>query len=300
MPRFQPSSLGYLASVSLFLLAASSAQATDVPAGVGTLQAAIDAASPGDHLVLAEGTYVGPVVVNKPLRLSCVGVFSCVIDANCEAPVALDIVADHVRVQPRGKLASISVVRGTATQIRIADHGNVELRGRIVASVPEESPCGTEQTAIEVSGASSNVKLVGALTYDSPEAGILLSGLAVGAKVQIKKCLGIENGAGIAIRHSASGAKPGAAGIVIDQATLVANDVAVDVVDSDGIRIKRATLRRGNETPPVAGISFDATSGGNRVANCDSDPPPETLGFPDAGTNNCGSHNLNVALTPCS
>ena len=96
-----------------------------------------------------------------------------------------------------------------------------------------------------MSGASSNVKIVGALTYDSPEAGILLSGLAIGAKVQIKKSFGIESGAGIAIRHSASGAKPGAAEIVIDQAALVGNGIAVDVVDSDGIRIKRSTLRRG-------------------------------------------------------
>jgi nitrous oxidase accessory protein NosD len=299
MRRFQPLSMVFLASVSMFLLAASSARATDVPAGVGTLQAAIDAASPGDHLVLSDGTYVGPVVVNKPLRLSCVGPYSCVIDANCEAPVALDIAADHVRVQSRGKFASFSVLRGATTQIRIADHRNVELR-RIVASVPEESPCGTEQTAIEVSGASSNVKIVGALTYDSPEAGILLSGLAIGAKVQIKKSFGIESGAGIAIRHSASGAKPGAAEIVIDQAALVGNGIAVDVVDSDGIRIKRSTLRRGDASPPVTGISFDATSDGNRVVNCDSDPPPQTLGFSDAGTDNCGNHNLNVALTPCS
>jgi hypothetical protein len=300
MRRCRPSSIRILGFLLASQLAASVASATDVPAGVGTLQAAIDAASPGDDLVLTGGTYVGPVVVNKPLRLSCVSPLSCFLDANCEAPVALDIAADHVRVQSRGKIANFSVLRGATTQIRIADHRQVELRTRIVATVSEESPCGTEQTGIEVSGTSSNVKLVGTLSYDSPRAGILLSGLGLDARVQIKKCLGIDNGAGIAIEHSASGAKPGAAGIVIDHATLVANGIAVDVVDSDGIRIKRSTFRAGDASPPVTGVSFDGTSDGNRVVKCDSDPAPQTLEFPDAGTNNCGQHNLNVALTPCS
>jgi nitrous oxidase accessory protein NosD len=299
MRHCRPSSIRILGFLLAPLLAASTASATDVPAGVGTLQAAIDAASPGDHLVLTGGTYVGPVVVNKSLRVSCVGAVPCFIDANCEAPVALDVAADRVRVESRGYV-SLSVLRGATTQVRIADHHKVELRASIVATVPEESPCGTEQTGIEVSGTSSHVKVVGALSYDSPGAGILLSGLAAGANVKIKKRLSVDNGAGIAIQHSASGAKAGAAGIIIDQATLVGNGIGVDVVDSDGIRIKRSLLTRGDASPPLTGISFDATSDGNRVAKCTSDSPPQPLVYSDTGTDNCGQHNQSVALTPCS
>ncbi|MGP2490651.1 nitrous oxide reductase family maturation protein NosD [Mesorhizobium sp. PUT5] len=48
---------------------AAGAAEISVPAGVAPLQAAVDAASPGDVLRLAPGEHLGPVVLSKPLTL---------------------------------------------------------------------------------------------------------------------------------------------------------------------------------------------------------------------------------------
>ena len=92
----------------LLAVSATNARAakTDVFPGNGTLQAAIDAASPGDTLILHSGpfsgTYSGPVVVDKDgLTLRIAGDFPVTgvqIDADCAAPIALDIAADGIRV----------------------------------------------------------------------------------------------------------------------------------------------------------------------------------------------------------
>jgi nitrous oxidase accessory protein len=63
------------ASTGLLLLAVAwvtraGAATVLVPPGTGTLQSAVDAAAPGDTLQLDPGTYAGPVVVTKALRIA--------------------------------------------------------------------------------------------------------------------------------------------------------------------------------------------------------------------------------------
>src|SRR5262249_35669523 len=111
--------LAYLVTVVLAVPGAS-ATTVDVFPGVGTLQAAIDAASDGTKIRMHPGTYTGPVTVNKhAVKLVSYpdvppggGV---IIDGGCAAAVALDIAADGVRLQVgklQGSPGVISVVRG--------------------------------------------------------------------------------------------------------------------------------------------------------------------------------------------
>lgn len=271
---------------------------TVVDPGVGTLQAAIDAASPGDALLLDDGTYVGPVVVDKPLRITCIGV--CEIDANCEAPIALDIASDRVlirSVDPRGVL---SVMHGTDTQIRIANHTKVELRTRIGALKTFLDSCGTERVGIEVSGTSSKVKLLDVRTLFLQGPGLLLSGLAPRAGVKVVFFGGTENGAGIVVENSAVGSKRGASGITIDKATLVDNDVGIQVVGTDGLRVTRANFVTSVDHPGLIGITLDASSNRNVLSKSDwNDRSGTGTSEIDAGTGNCGFANDGFGFASC-
>lgn len=296
-------SLGPVSAVSLLLLLSTSGTpvwaTTEVFPGAGTLQAAIAAASPGDQLLLHGGTYVGAVVVDKPLRLTCTGPTACAVDGNCEAPVAFDIAADHVLVRTVGNSTNFDVSRGTSTQIRIANHQKVELRTRVNTFVPVQSPCGTEQNGIEVSGTSHHVKLTDTRGIFHPGAGLVLSGLGPKAQVQVRSYVGLDNGVGMSIIGCAPGAKAGGAGIVIDRTTISENDVGIQVVNSDGVRIKRSGISIGNHPAPVVGLSFDGTSDNNRVTQCESQPSFMGITHPNDGTGNCGHLNTYIDLPAC-
>ncbi len=269
-----------------------------VPPGTGTLQAAIDAAAPGANLVLGDGTYVGPVVVNKPLRITCVG--GCYIDADCAAPIALDIAADGVLIRSAGNSGVLTVDRGTHTQIRIADHRKVELRTRIGAIKLFLGSCGTEQNGIEVSGTSSKVKLVDVRAFLNPGVGLLLSGLAARPAVKVSLFYGTENGTGIAVENSAVGAGLGRSGIDVDRATLVDDGVGIRVVGSDGLRVKRTLVVESADHAGLVGISLDAGSNRALVLHSDwVDHSGTGDAYVDAGTGSCGRRNAGFDLPTC-
>jgi nitrous oxidase accessory protein NosD len=80
--------------------------------GIGTLQAAIDTASPGDELRLADGIYTGAVVIDKSLEINCDGATNlCIIDALCAAPIAVDVSADDVTIATKTAWSSSSAER---------------------------------------------------------------------------------------------------------------------------------------------------------------------------------------------
>lgn len=273
--------------------------ATMVDPGVGTLQAAIDAAAPGDALLLGAGTYVGPVVIDKPLRITCVG--ECYIDANCEAPIALDIASDRVLVRSAAPDGVLQIHRGTHTQIRIANHSKVDLRSRVSAVKLFLNSCGTEQVGIEVSGTSSKVKLLGVRAFNHLGAGLLLSGLAPRPGVKVGSFVGTENAAGIAVENSAVGSKRGASGILIDDALLVDNDIGIRVAGSDGLRVKRTLIVANADHPGLVGITLDAGSNRNVVAKSDwNDRSGTGTSIVDAGTANCGLSNVGFTLASCN
>jgi nitrous oxidase accessory protein NosD len=294
--RSVSSTLSLLAAL-LFPLPASAA--TTVSPGLGTLQAAIDAATPGAVLLLTGGSYVGPVVVDKPLNIACASI--CLIDANCEAAVALDIASDRVMLRGAGKHGSIQVFRGTDTQIRIANHSKVDLRAGVVGLKLSLNSCGTEQVGIEVSGTSSKVKLLDARGVNNPRAGLLLSGLAARPKVQVRRYSGDTNGSGILVENSAVGSKRGKSGITIDKSTFVDNAVGLAVVGSDGLRVTKSLFIANTGVVGAVGITLDATSDGAVVSKCEWDDRSGTgTSETDAGTGTCGFGNKGFGFPSCS
>jgi nitrous oxidase accessory protein NosD len=119
--------LRFTVPIATLLLAAlpsgGLAETIKVPPGIGTLQAAIDAAAPGDVLQLEPEDYFGAVpvkyfgavVVNKAVRVQGPGR----IVADCTDPIALDITADGVQ------LSQLNVARFAVSGIRIAGRSRV-------------------------------------------------------------------------------------------------------------------------------------------------------------------------------
>lgn len=271
--------------------------ATQVPPGTGTLQAAIDAAAPGAVLLLPGGSYVGPVVVDKPLHLLCAT--NCFIDANCEAPVALDIASDRVLLRAMGKDSSIQVFRGTDTQIRIANHAKIDLRRAFGFKLSLNS-CGTEQVGIEISGTSSKVKLRDALGVNNPHAGLLLSGLTSRPSVLVRTYSASENAAAIMVENSAVESKRGTSGITIDEATLVDNGVGIAVVGSDGLRVRKSLFVANAQMVNPVGIALDAASDGAVVSKSRWEDRSGTgTSETDAGTGSCGFSNVGFGFASC-
>lgn len=117
-----------------------------VSPGVGTLQAAIDAASPKDQLRLQAGTYTGPVTVNKSLKISGYGDTPCVIDGDCAAAAAVDVAADGVSIASKKAIARLRIIRGTDTSLRVSNSHKVQLSKLQLDGSFSDVPCGTETT----------------------------------------------------------------------------------------------------------------------------------------------------------
>jgi nitrous oxidase accessory protein NosD len=296
-----------LALVSSVLIIATvpvrraSAATIDVPPGAGTLQAAIDSANPGDTVRLHPGGYTGAVTVTKSLRFR--SAFGAAIDANCEAPVAIDIQADGVTMIGKfmrfvhGEFSpGTTVAGGTTTQIRIADHSTVKVQDVEVAA-----RCGSEQNGIEVTGNSSKVHLktlwANAQQGNTSVAGVHLNGLAAGARIVIQGTgrggEAIYDNIGVLIENSAKGAALGRAGIVVERMyTAFDSATAISIVNSDGIVIEGNSVG----SSPV-GLDLDAMSDNNLII--DNSAFQDGTPFVDGGTGNCGTGNRGFAVPAC-
>ncbi|MGI9292885.1 MAG: NosD domain-containing protein, partial [Pseudomonadales bacterium] len=80
-----------------------------VEPGKGTLQSAIDSASAGDTLLLAEGTYTGSVVVHRSLTLSGAGDSASIVDGEGSSHVILvsapDVIISGLNIRHSGEIA---------------------------------------------------------------------------------------------------------------------------------------------------------------------------------------------------
>ena len=287
----------------------AAATSVDVFPGAGTLQATIDGASDGTTIRMHPGTYTGAVTVNKRVKLLSYpddppgG--DVVIDGNCAAAVALDIAADGVQVKTgllHGFWGDIDVVRGTATQIRIANHSDVQLKGRLPGGIilvdpPSHPLCGTEQDGIEVSGTSFHVKISKTVVSESP-VGFRFSGLPIGAIVKLQRGNADRNNIGVLVENSAKGAALARAGIVLKAMSMLQDTAAgIRLVNSDGVAIRSDALTGGSGSGLV-GIDIDANSNRNLIqSNMWADSGTNTP-FVDNGTGNCGSGN-NFTVPAC-
>ncbi len=90
--------------IAVMMMATAGWAATiDVPADYTTIQAAIDAAAPGDEIVVATGTYTEPLVVYKSLTITGAGQGSTIIDLSGYAGPTVNggiyVSADNVTLQ---------------------------------------------------------------------------------------------------------------------------------------------------------------------------------------------------------
>ncbi|HXC49730.1 MAG TPA: hypothetical protein VN634_02490 [Candidatus Limnocylindrales bacterium] len=259
------------------------AKTTEVPPGAGTLQAAIDAAAPGDRLVLATfGLYSPGIVIDKPLRIQGNG---ATIDAECTSAVGIDIASDRV------KLSKLGTTRATQTGIRIVDHTRISLDFVSVSlfTIREDYACGTEETAIEIAGSVDDVKLSGVVVTEDQSAfeiGLHLHDIPVDSTILLKgkgRAINWFDGteAGVLIENCGAGSAVGGSGILMQRSGLPGDTDALRLVNTDGVLVKRNIFFGG-------GVSIDANSDLNRFENNDSDT---SVPLDDLGTGNCGREN---------
>jgi nitrous oxidase accessory protein NosD len=285
------------------LLLLSTSSTTDaasyvVNPGVGTLQAAIDAASPGDTLKLEFGTYTGAVDIDKSLNI--VGPAhefgnpaSALIDAECLATAALQITADEVKIQ------RVTVRGGSFYTIDIDGRTDVQLK----EVVPLEGAfgCGGVEYGINIFN-SSGVKIINCDVIGDNngytgvngyvDAGIYIGGIPSDGKVSVKKSFVIGNNRGVIVEDSAP---VGSGSIRVQKCGIAGNDTGIFVGNSDGVRILANAVNDGQNSGALVGIELDATSDDNVIKkNSFMNAVTDIL---DNGTSNCWINNTFVTGT---
>lgn len=267
--------------VSVLLLGVVTAEArrVTVNAGPGTpLQDAIDAASPGDSLVLS-GVFAEGIVVDR--RLTLIGGrsgrgWTDSIEAPCGVPSAILVTADGVR------LRGIGVSGGSEAVVRVsgADRVQVEVYAR------SRVGCGT---AYGVDVVSSTRAVVRRSLVNGPfaVANVRVADSALDARNLVHR-VGIADAPGDAIR--VEGAAPG--GVRLEgNAVAHPTFLGIRLREADGCVVRRnAVVPSNGMTPSSGGILVEAGSDGNRiVANTFRSTAQDVL---DLGTGNCWDRNV--------
>src|SRR5262249_15365453 len=179
---------------SLLLCSACARAATiDVHPGPGALQAAVNAASPGDTLRVHAGTYAEAVTVDRRLKIVGDDATKVTIDAGCTAPAALTIAADRVTVQ------DVRVTRGTLFDVDVENRDRVVVKSTLLST-----GCGTEEYGINVFQAT-RVSLIRNIAIGFKDAGIYLGGLAADAHVRAIQNTTSQSARGLIVEDSLPG-----------------------------------------------------------------------------------------------
>ena len=251
--------------------------------GPGALQAAIDAAQPGDTLRILAGTYDEAIVITKPLKLLGVPYGESVptIDAGCGSSTAVTIAANDV------SLTTI-VVQAVAGPygIDIQDRDNIRLLGVDVLATPQT--CSPAEACINVER-SSHVTLgphVEACGGTNP-IGIRLAEIASDANVRVTRVSAFGQENALVIENSGANAPPAGARILVRKSVLVTAVGAVAGVSfmaSDGVTLRTSHVFSAVDVPVVRRDAFSDNnfSGHNLFGG----------GAPvDDGTGNCWRRN---------
>jgi nitrous oxidase accessory protein NosD len=268
-----------------------SADVINVAPGVGTLQAAIDAASPGDELRLIDGTYTGAVVVNKSLKIYCYADATsnpCLIDAACGAPIAVDVAADAVSITHKRGFHLVQIIGGTTTELRIANSENV-LIYNVFLDQAFQLACGTETTGLEIA-ASDGVRV----QYSDSGHGAYIHDIAPGARVTFKSSQFFNDdltGASLLIENSSGKVKIQKGSYATGSDGAAPNEICVHLVNSDGVKLQKNTLSTSDSG--VTGFLLDATSDGNTLTkNRWADANNGAMPYVNNGTDNCARANF--------
>ena len=245
------------------------------------VQDAIDAAQPGDRVVLSAGVYDEAIAITKPLKL--VGnppLGTVVLDAGCAAPIALEVASDGVAIQ------RIVIRRGAVSDVALNGVSTVRLTDVWTHGPGFSGGCPGTQYGLDVTRSSQVsvrrsvfVGSTGAAATGYGGAAIYVHGIADGAEVAILKTNGLSSRYGILVGDISGGAA--ARTLAVKKCGFARNDTGVLLADADGTRII------GNDVQDngTAGISVDSGSDenllvGNRVTGSATD-------VSDAGVSNC-------------
>jgi hypothetical protein len=280
----------------------------EVSPGPGTpLQDAVDAAAPGDRLLVQAGSYLETVEIAKSLRIiSLAGGFSLgpllgPLESNCDSEAVLDIQAGNVTIEGDGSGLStgyISVQGGSAAAIRISGGARVRMK-----KVDGHSFC-PSASGLAIENVSRVQIRNGAFTSYSSSIqgapGCRIERLG-GGTVMLKsvRCAGVFAGTGN--YYGGPGllvddlqAAPGERTIKIVGGPFIScGNVAVELRATSGVQIKGAYLEACPlilGTDPNTAMALDAASSGNLVYEA-------TLAGPivDLGSGNCFRNNVDKA-----
>lgn len=234
---------------------AASAATFDVPPGAGTLQAAIDAAAPGDTLVVG-GFYTGPVVINKRLKIRIdknAEVPALEIDGECTAAVGLTISADKIKTEG----GPIHVFGATTTGVIV----DGTTRSKIF-TLSATNTCGTATTGLVVRN-TSRTSFSGGNVFYFTDTAMRIADLALEAKIKFWgfSVYGPATN-GLVIENVADGAARKGADLSIR--TVISLDITNGIVltNADGVTIEKSTLDTGVTGPSV---TLDAASANNLI-----------------------------------
>jgi nitrous oxidase accessory protein NosD len=279
-----------LACVASLAVASSAGAAVfNVSPGPGTpLQDAIDAASPGDTIRLANGVFHEAIVINKRLRIS--GRIRkktplAEINADCLAATAIDVAADDVN------LSTLAVDGGTFSAVQILGRDRVKIKKVIPIAFGAGSGggCGTERYGFEI-GESSRVTLRDGSVYGTNfglpgslgflGAAIYIHGVAPRAHVEIVKYFLDGHVNGVILQDST-----GPSAVTLNHVFVLASDTGVQLINSDGVRFASGFVRGDGNGSPAFGIKVDATSDDNELVQ--NQVTGYAADVSDAGTSNC-------------
>jgi hypothetical protein len=276
MARYPAVAATFLAAA--FANAIVSAAVIPVPAGT-SIQDAIDAAAPGDTLVLEFGTYPGAVVVNKSLRILGRGI--AIIDP-LGAAVALEVTADNVTIAVRpnhvGDALAIGAPGSCPTDAIIRVSGVTGLRMR---DVHDRDACaGLTAIGLDITNVTnSQFRGIG---VRGQEVGIRVRQIAERAGVKLIACGGQSNTIGGLFEDIAPGAARRGLGLRVKSSFITPAvygepyATALRLVNADRSIFAHAFL--------TGDVELDAASDNNIIRN-------GILAYDgvvtDAGTGNC-------------
>ena len=268
-----------------------------------SLQDAIDAAAPGDK-ILVDGAFAEAIVIDKPLTLrGARGVGNVV--PGCGEVAGIDVQADGVRIE------RMVVFGGTTTNIRIVGRDDVLLRQVFLEANAFAGGCpAPSQRGVDLVN-STNVLLKaveasGSLGEDPfGEAFIRIAEIPVDGGVKVTRCFqNYPSPVGILVEASDDTAGVpwrGRVGVRLLGNRIVSAETGIELRDSTGV-VVQANHVGGAPGPSGVGIHLDSDSTGNLVRRNRLGNNPIDLEIDGAG--NCVERNLIDGVpqpgAPCS
>lgn len=235
----------------------------------GTLQAAIDAASPGDTIRIHAGTYSETIQITKPLNLVGDGAADVMIDGGCGSQTAVEVISNRVVVR------GVTVTGGTLYTLDIDESDQVA----VTDSIFLES-CGVGLYGVNVFH-STRIRVNRNQASGYGDAGIYIGGTDPEAHVFVVKNTCSNNFRGITVEDVLLGGES-----VILDSNRAFNNTSTGIIleNSDGVRIRYNVLMNNADV----GIHLDGSDDNRLIGNRISGSSLDVL---DTGLSNCWKQN---------